>query len=31
MRILAIGDIVGEGGLKKLKEVLPRFKAKGKY
>ena len=26
MRILAVGDIVGEGGLKKLKEVLPKIK-----
>ena len=28
MRILAIGDLVGEGGLKKLKEVLPNLKQK---
>ena len=26
MKILAIGDIVGEGGLDKLKEVLPKIK-----
>lgn len=26
MRILAVGDIVGENGLKKAKEVLPNFK-----
>ena len=25
MRILAIGDIVGESGLKKLREVLPNL------
>lgn len=31
MKILAIGDIVGEGGLKKLKEILPRSKTKRKY
>ena len=28
MRILAVGDIVGENGLKKLKEVLPNLKKK---
>ena len=26
MRILAVGDIVGENGVKKLKEVLPKLK-----
>ena len=28
MKILAVGDIVGENGLKKLKEVLPNLKKK---
>jgi len=31
MKILAIGDIVGENGLKKLKDVLPRIKTKRKH
>ena len=26
MKILAVGDIVGEGGIQKLKIVLPKFK-----
>ena len=26
MRILAVGDIVGESGVRKLKEELPRIK-----
>ena len=26
MRILAVGDIVGESGVRKLKELLPRIK-----
>ena len=26
MRILAVGDIIGESGVKKLKEVLPKIK-----
>ena len=30
MKILAVGDIVGENGLKKLKEVLPSLKQKEK-
>ena len=28
MKILAVGDIVGENGLKKLKEILPNLKQK---
>lgn len=30
MRILAVGDLVGEGGVKKLKEVLPEIREKEK-
>ena len=26
LKILAIGDLVGEGGVKKLKELLPKIK-----
>ena len=26
MRILAVGDLVGENGVKKLKEILPKFR-----
>ena len=26
MKILAVGDIVGEAGIKKLKETLPRIR-----
>ena len=30
MRILAVGDIVGESGVRKLKEELPRIKREEK-
>ena len=30
MKILAVGDIVGEGGIKKIKNVLPKLKKQGK-
>ena len=30
MRILAIGDLVGEGGVKKLKELLPKIREEEK-
>ena len=29
MRILAVGDIVGETGVRKLKEILPKIKEIG--
>ncbi len=31
MRILAVGDIVGESGVRKLKEELPRIKKRRKH
>ena len=30
MKILAVGDIVGENGLDKLKQVLPKLKEEAK-
>ena len=30
LKILAIGDLVGEGGVKKLKELLPKIKEQEK-
>ena len=30
MKILAVGDLVGEGGVKKLKELLPRIREEEK-
>ena len=30
LKILAVGDLVGEGGVKKLKELLPRIREEEK-
>ena len=30
MKILAVGDLVGEGGVKKLKELLPKIREEEK-
>ena len=30
MRILAVGDLIGESGVKKLKEILPKIKKEEK-
>ena len=30
MRVLAIGDLVGESGVKKLREVLPKLRQEAK-
>ena len=30
MRVLAIGDLVGESGVKKLREILPKLRQEAK-